>query len=96
MEKTKSDSQRPDWIKPMIGYIIRHLDWFPPRVREEFYQLVGEIAPDPREGRALFELLTRDLSVSATAAKYQIPVNRLARMKRKFYETFLAAEIRRR
>lgn len=95
MKTASSYSQRPDWIKQMIGYIIRHLEWFPPRVREEFYQLVGEIAPDPWEGRALFELLTRDLSLTATATKYQVPVSRLSRMKREFHEKFLADEIRR-
>ena len=58
----------------------------PEQRRAGFRALIVEIADTTEEGRALFEILTKDKKPAAVSGKKQVPVNRLYDMKREFYD----------
>ena len=85
---------RPKWQQEAVYLAVTHLTWMPLTVREEAHRLVGQITANPQEGRALFEILTKDLSVEAAWQKFGVSKQRLYGMRREFYERFLKDTIR--
>lgn len=56
--------------------------------QEEVRRLIGEIAQTPLEGRALFDVLVRGISMQAEAARTGVQISRLYKMRREFYERY--------
>lgn len=54
--------------------------------RAGFRALIGEIADTPEEGRALFELLTKDAAPERVSIRTGVGLGRLYDMKREFYD----------
>ena len=94
--QARKNCDRPAWVQQIVDLVVRHLNWMPLEVHDEAYQLVGEIAGDPVDGRALWELLTRDITVEGIHMKYGVPISRLYKMRDEFFERFLSKTIRKR
>lgn len=88
--------KRPPWVQEIENLAVRHLNWMPPELRSEAYGLIEQIARDPTEGRALFELLTRDITVDGAYEKFRISKRRLYEMRAGFFDRFLSGVICRR
>lgn len=58
----------------------------PEERRQEIRELIGEIARTPGEGRALFTLLIRNVAPQTLSETTGVPVRRLYRMRREFYD----------
>ena len=94
--RTIRNCRRPAWAQEMTYLTVMHLDWMPPAIRSEAYGLIQQIARDSTEGRALFELLTKDKTVDAVYERFRISKTRLYQMRKEFYERFLSGTICRR
>lgn len=88
--------RRPEWAQEIAYLTVTHLTWMPQEIRSEAYGLIDQIARDPVEGRALFELLTKDKTVDAVYERFRISKARLYKMREEFYEGFLSGTICRR
>ena len=72
-------------------YICSTLDiWrrLPMERRQEIRELIDRVAETPEEGRALYDVLVRGHSAQAVSARTGVQLNRLYRMRRRFYEEF--------
>ena len=77
--------------EPEQRYIFSTLEVFPrlgEERRREIRALIGRIAATPEEGLALFALLVRGESPQRINSRTGVPVVRLYRMRRDFYEQF--------
>ena len=87
---------RPPWAQRILYEIIQHLDYFPAPYRDELYRLINEIGKDPVAGKALFMVVMDRMEVMDACWKFNIPENKLRRMKEQFYSRYLDNIIRKR
>ncbi len=58
----------------------------PERRREEMRGLIGAVAAEPTESRALYDVLVRGCAPQAVSSRTGVPVTRLYAMRREFFE----------
>ncbi|MBQ7737988.1 MAG: hypothetical protein IJT62_09195 [Oscillospiraceae bacterium] len=87
--------RRPEWQQEMVYLTVTHLSYMPIAVKDEAYKLIDTLTKRPDEGRALFEMLTKDITLESAWLKYGVPKGKLLKMRREFYDRFLSETIRR-
>ena len=86
--KSIKDCRRPADEQRYIWATLRIWHRLPSVRRERIRALIGRIADTPEEGRALFDVTVRGALPSAVCARTGLPLQRVCRMRKEFYEKF--------
>ena len=86
METRNYSCRRPAaeqrYLRAMLGIFAA----LPPERKEAVRREIARLAATPEEGRGLYDVLVRGKPLSPAAAATGVPLRRLSRLRREFFE----------
>ena len=81
-----SHCRRPVREQKLIFAALEAYGSMPPHKKSEVRSLIGDIAADGNEGKALFDVLVKGISPETAGARHFVTAKRIYQMRTEFYD----------